>query len=56
MMTSSSISSKLERWGRQQDETFKKGLSKLREELIVANGLAREANFLSKVNFDFLYT
>ena len=51
MLQSTSISSKLERWGREQDETFKKGLTKLKEELVVANGLAREANFLSKVTF-----
>ena len=49
MMHSTSIKTKLERWGREQDETFKKGITKLKEELVVANGLAREANFLSKV-------
>ena len=41
------MSSRLERWGQQRDDTFKRGLAKLRGEIIRANGLAREANWLA---------
>lgn len=41
------MNSRLERWGQQRDDTFKRGLAKLREEIIRANGLAREANCLA---------
>ena len=41
------VTSRLERWGQQRDDTFKRGLAKLRGEIIRANGLAREANWLA---------
>ena len=44
---STSVMSKLEKWGKEQDDSFKQGLSKLREEIVLANGLVREANFLA---------
>ncbi len=31
-----------------RDETFKRSLSKLREDLVYANGLAREANLFAE--------
>lgn len=31
-----------------RDESFKRSLAKLREDIIRANGLAREANFLAE--------
>jgi len=43
-----SVMSKLEKWGQQRDDSFKRGLAKLRGDIIRANGLAREANFLSE--------
>ena len=47
---SNNVMSKLAvKWGDQhgRDDTFKRGLAKLREDIIRANVLAREANFLS---------
>ena len=47
MVPSTSVMSKLEKWGKEQDDSFKQGLSKLREEIVVANRLVREANYLA---------
>ena len=47
--TSASTMSRLEqKWDKQRDDTFKRGLAKLREDIVRANVLVREANFLSK--------
>ena len=35
------------RWGQQRDETFKRGLARLRQDIIRANRLAREAGLLA---------
>ena len=35
------------RWGQQRDETFKRGLGRLRQDIIRANRLAREAGLLA---------
>jgi len=43
-----SVMSKLEKWGQRRDDSFKRGLAKLRGDIIRANGLAREANLLSE--------
>ena len=48
MAASPSVQSRLETWGRQQDETFQQGLAKLRQDLVLVNGLVREANYLAQ--------
>ena len=45
---SNSVISKLEKWGKEQDDSFKQGLARLREQIVLANGLVREANFLAE--------
>jgi kinesin family protein 13 len=45
---SPSVQSRLDSWGRQQDETFQQGLAKLRQDLVLVNGLVREANYLAQ--------
>ena len=40
--------SRLEKWGQERDEAFKRSLANLRHEIIRANGLAREANFIAE--------
>lgn len=47
-LPSPSVASKMERWAKERDELFKTSLAKLREDIIRANGLVREANFLSE--------
>ena len=47
MTHSTSVISRLEKWGKEQDDSFKQGISKLREAIVMANGLVREANFIS---------
>ncbi|XP_059086221.1 kinesin-like protein KIF13A isoform X2 [Tigriopus californicus] len=42
------IMSKLEKWGQERDENFKRSLSKLREDIMRANSLTREANLFSE--------
>ena len=42
------VMSKMEKWDQRREDTFKSGLAKLREDIIRANVLAREANFLSE--------
>ncbi|XP_040583928.1 kinesin-like protein KIF13A isoform X2 [Lepeophtheirus salmonis] len=39
---------KLEKWGQERDEAFKRSLSKLQEDIVRANGLVREANFFAE--------
>ena len=46
--SSPSVQSRLDSWGRAQDETFQQGLAKLRQDLVVVNGLVREANCLAQ--------
>ena len=48
LVPSTSVMSRLERWGREQDDSFKQGLARLREQIILANGLVREANCLAE--------
>ncbi|KAL1429824.1 hypothetical protein MTO96_015687 [Rhipicephalus appendiculatus] len=38
----------MERWAKERDELFKKSLAKLREDIVRANALVREANFLAE--------
>ncbi|KAK2703262.1 hypothetical protein QYM36_018247 [Artemia franciscana] len=40
--------SRVERWAQERDETFRRSLALLREEIVKANALVREANFLSE--------
>jgi len=40
------VSTRMEQWGQERDESFKRGLARLREEIVQANVLVREANFL----------
>ncbi|XP_064484970.1 kinesin-like protein KIF13A isoform X2 [Ornithodoros turicata] len=47
-LPSPSVASKMERWAKERDELFKTSLAKLREDIIRANELVREANFLSE--------
>ncbi|XP_054711552.1 kinesin-like protein KIF13A isoform X2 [Uloborus diversus] len=44
----SNVQSRMERWAQDRDELFKKSLAKLREDIVRANGLVREANFLAE--------
>ena len=46
--TSMMSMSRLEKWGQERDEAFKRSLANLRHEIIRANGLAREANFIAE--------
>ncbi|XP_067139830.1 kinesin-like protein KIF13A isoform X3 [Centruroides vittatus] len=47
-LPSPSMQSKMEKWARERDELFKKSLAKLRCDIVRANGLVREANFLAE--------
>ena len=42
------VMSKMEKWDQMREDTFKSGLAKLREDIIRANVLAREASLLSQ--------
>ncbi|KAG8178989.1 hypothetical protein JTE90_012501 [Oedothorax gibbosus] len=44
----SNVQSRMERWAQDRDELFKKSLAQLREDIVRANGLVREANFLAE--------
>ncbi|XP_025092061.1 kinesin-like protein KIF13A isoform X3 [Pomacea canaliculata] len=46
--TTNSIQRKYQEWAQDRDKNFKHSLAKLREELVKANSLVREANFLSQ--------
>lgn len=46
-LPSPSVASRMERWAKERDELFRKSLAKLREDIVRANALVREANFLS---------
>lgn len=35
-------------WAQERDETFKKGLAKLREEIVKANAMAKEASLMAE--------
>ncbi|XP_076306917.1 kinesin-like protein KIF13A isoform X2 [Tachypleus tridentatus] len=45
--SNSSVQSRMERWAKERDEVFKVSLAKLREDIVKANALVREANFLA---------
>ncbi|XP_076339669.1 kinesin-like protein KIF13A isoform X2 [Tachypleus tridentatus] len=45
--SSSIVQSRMERWAKERDEVFKLSLAKLREDIVKANSLVREANFLA---------
>ncbi|XP_077522240.1 kinesin heavy chain 73 isoform X2 [Amblyomma americanum] len=47
-LPSPSVASRMERWAKERDELFKKSLAKLREDIVRANALVREANFLAE--------
>ncbi|XP_070377982.1 kinesin-like protein KIF13A isoform X1 [Dermacentor albipictus] len=47
-LPSPSVASRMERWAKERDELFKKSLAKLREDIVKANALVREANFLAE--------
>ena len=47
-MTSFMTMSKLDRWSQERDESFKRSLAKLREDIVRANQLTREANFIAE--------
>ena len=47
-MTTSTMSRLEQKWDKQRDDIFKRGLAKLREDIVRANVLVREANVLSK--------
>ncbi len=46
--TPGTVMSKLERWGQERDESFKRSLSQLRHGIVRTNGLVREANFFAE--------
>ncbi|XP_070208560.1 kinesin-like protein KIF13A isoform X2 [Littorina saxatilis] len=46
--TANSIQRKYQQWAQDREKNFKQSLSKLREEVVKANALVREANFLSQ--------